>query len=104
MNRRNQEIQLQRAKNTLYKEIVQAWNGAVAARAKWESAQKAEQAARDAFVLQQAKYETGKATLTEFNEARNRLVKAQSDAVQASYEAIFQTQLVEFYRGGNLRL
>ena len=104
VNRRNQEIQLQRAKNTLYKEIVQAWNGAVAARAKWESAQKAQKAAQDAFVLQQAKYETGKATLTEFNEARNRLVKAQSDAVQANYEAIFQTQLVEFYRGGDLRL
>jgi outer membrane protein len=102
--RRNQEIQLQRARNTLYKEIVQAWNGAVAARAKWESAQKARKAAWDAFVLQQAKYETGKATLTEFNEARNRLVKAQSDAVQAGYEAIFQTQLVEFYRGGDLRL
>ena len=104
VNRRNQEIQLQRARNTLYKEIVQAWNGAVAARAKWESAQKARKAAWDAFVLQQAKYETGKATLTEFNEARNRLVKAQSDAVQAGYEAIFQTQLVEFYRGGDLRL
>ena len=104
VNRRNQEIQLQRAKNTLYKEIVQAWNGAVAARAKWESAQKAQKAAQDAFVLQQAKYENGKATLTEFNEARNRLVKAQSDAVQANYEAIFQTQLVEFYRGGDLRL
>ena len=104
VNRRNQEIQLQRAKNTLYKEIVQAWNGAVAARAKWESAPKAQAAAQDAFVLQQAKYENGKATLTEFNEARNRLVKAQSDAVQANYEAIFQTQLVEFYRGGDLRL
>ena len=104
VNRRNQEIQLQRARNTLYKEIVQAWNGAVAARAKWESAQKARKAAWDAFVLQQAKYENGKATLTEFNEARNRLVKAQSDAVQAGYEAIFQTQLVEFYRGGDLRL
>ena len=104
VNRRNQEIQLQRAKNTLYKEIVQAWNGAVAARAKWESAHKAQAAAQDAFVLQQAKYENGKATLTEFNEARNRLVKAQSDAVQATYEYLFQTHLVEFYRGGTLEL
>ena len=104
VNRRNQEIQLQRAKNTLYKEIVQAWNGAVAARAKWESAHKAQAAAQDAFVLQQAKYENGKATFTEFNEARNRLVKAQSDAVQATYEYLFQTHLVEFYRGGTLEL
>ncbi len=76
----------------------------MAAQAKWESAREAEGAARDAFVLQQAKYENGKATLTEFNEARNRLVKARSDAVQASYEYLFQTSLVDFYRGGSLKL
>ena len=103
-NRVAQEIQLQRVKNTLYKEIVQAWNGAVAAEAKWHSAREAEAAARDAFALQEAKYENGKATLTEFNESRNRLVKARSDAAQATYEYIFQTHLVEFYRGGELTL
>ena len=104
LNRTTQEIQLQRVKNNLYKEIVQAWNGAVTAQAKWHSAQEAEAAARDAFELQEAKYENGKATLTEFNEARNRLVKARSDAAQATYEYLFQTHLVEFYRGGALHL
>ena len=61
-------------------------------------------AARDAFELMQAKYENGKATLTEFNETRNRLVKSQSDAAQASYEYLFQTRLVQFYRGAPLSL
>ena len=95
---------LQRVKNNLYKEIVQAWNGAVAAQAKWESAREAQVAAEAAFELQEAKYENGKATFTEFNEARNRLVKAYSDAAQATYEYLFQTHLVEFYRGGALTL
>ena len=104
LNRTNQAIQLQRVKNTLYKEIVQAWNGAVAAQAKWESAQKAQEAAQAAFELKEAQYENGKATITEFNEARNRLVKSQSDAAQATYEYLFQTHLVEFYRGGELTL
>ena len=104
LNRVNQAIQLQRVKNNLYKEIVQAWNGAVAAQAKWESSREAQAAAEAAFELQAAKYENGKATLTEFNEARNRLVKAQSDAAQATYEYLFQTHLVEFYRGGMLTL
>ena len=104
LNRVNQEIQLQRVKNNLYKEIVQAWNGAVAAQAKWESAREAQVAAEAAFELQEAKYENGKATFTEFNEARNRLVKAYSDAAQATYEYLFQTHLVEFYRGGALTL
>ncbi len=104
LNRVNQQIQLQRVKNNLYKEIVQAWNGAVAAQAKWESAREAQVAAEAAFELQEAKYENGKATFTEFNEARNRLVKSQSDAAQATYEYLFQTHLVEFYRGGELTL
>ncbi len=104
LRRHNQEIQLQRVKNNLYKEIVQAWNGAVAAQIKWESAMEAQAAARDAFLLQEAKYANGKATITEFNEARNRMVKARSDEAQATYEYLFQTQLVEFYRGGQLHL
>lgn len=104
INRSQQEVQVQRAKNALYKEIVQAWNGAVAAEAKWQSARKAESAARDAFELQQAKYESGKSTLTEFNETRSRMVKAQSDAAQASCEYLFQTRLVDFYRGKGLEM
>ena len=98
----SQALQLRRTEQTLYKDIQQAWNSAVASRAKWEAAQTAAQAAGDAFELMQAKYENGKATLTEFNESRNRLVKAQSDSVQATYEYLFQTRLVEFYRGGDL--
>lgn len=99
-----QQLQLRRAEQNLYKEIQQAWNGAVAAQAKWEAAKVASDAARDAFELMQAKYENGKATLTEFNESRNRLVKSQSDAAQASFEYIFQTSLVQFYRGAPMTL
>ena len=100
----SQELQLRRTQQNLYQEIQQAWNGAVAARAKWEASRTAADAAQDAFALMQAKYENGKATLTEFNDTRNRLVKAQSDAVQATYEYLYQTRLVEFYRGGELVL
>ena len=99
-----QQLQLRRVEQNLYKEIQQAWNGAVAAQAKWEAAKVASDAARDAFELMQAKYENGKATLTEFNESRNRLVKSQSDAAQASFEYLFQTRLVQFYRGAPMTL
>ena len=104
INRSQPELHVQQAKNALYREIVQAWNGAEAAGAKWQSAREAEAAARDAFELQQAKYENGKATLTEFNETRSRMVKAQSDAAQASCEYLFQTRLVDFYRGRALEM
>ena len=99
LNLQSQQIQLQSAQKTLYKEIVQAWNGAVAAQAKYEASKMALSAAEDALELATGKYENGKSTLTEFNEARSRLVKAQSDALQATYEYLFQHALLRFYRG-----
>ena len=104
LNQVNQEIALRRVKQNLYKEIQQAWNAAEAAHAKWEASQIASAAAEDSFTLVQAKYENGKATVTEFNESRSRLVKAQSDAAQAVCEYLFQSRLVEFYRGVPLQM
>jgi outer membrane protein len=52
----------------------------------------------------QAKYENGKANITEFNEAKNNLMKAESDLAQAKYEYVFQKTLVEFYKGKEIDL
>ena len=101
---RSQELQLRRTQNSLYKEIQQAWNSAVASQAKYDASLEAAAAAEDAFQLTKAKYENGKATITEFNEALARLVKSQSDSVQATYECLYQTAIVEFYRGRPLTL
>ena len=99
-----QRVQLRQAQQSLYKEIYQAWNAAAAAKAKYDASQEAAAAAKDAFTLVEARYEGGAATLTEFSDARNRLMKAESDLVQASCEFLFQTALLDFYRNGNLTL
>ena len=99
-----QKTQLRRVQQSLYKEIYQAWNGAVAAQAKYDASIEASAAAQDAFSLVEARYEAGAATITEFSDARNRMMKAQSDLVQASCEYLFQTALVGFYRTGTLEL
>ena len=99
-----QEIQLDKTKQSLYKEIQQAWSNAVAAEVKYRSSSEASTAAEDAFRLVQAKYENGKATITEFNESRNQLLRTKSDRVQATYEYLFQSRLLDFYRGSALEL
>ncbi len=101
LDRENQQLKLDNVKKTLYKEIQQVYYNAVAAKAKYESSMAARQSSQDAFVLAQAKYENGKATITEFNEAKNRYLKAESDLVQARYEHLYQT-LLDFYRGKEL--
>ncbi len=102
IDRENQQLQLENVKKTLYKEIQQVYYNAVAAQAKHESSEAARQSSQHAFVLAQAKYENGKATITEFNEAKNRYLKAESDLVQARYEYLYQTTLLDFYRGREL--
>ena len=104
LNRSAQQLRLRQVQQQLYKEIQQAWNGAVAARAKYDASLMAAGAAEDSFLLVQAKYENGKATITEFNESRTQMLKTRSDAIQATYEYVFQTSLVNFYRGGTLSL
>jgi outer membrane protein len=50
----------------------------------------------------QAKYENGKANITEFNESKNNYLKAESDCVQSKYEYIYDKSLLDFYRGKEL--
>ena len=102
LDRENQVLQLDNVKKSLYKEIQQAYYNAVAARSKYTSSETAAQSSKDAFVLTQAKYENGKATITEFNESKNNYLNAESDLVQARYEYLYQTALLDFYRGKDL--
>ncbi|MBR4133497.1 MAG: TolC family protein [Bacteroidales bacterium] len=98
----NQEIMLDNTRKTLYKEIQQAYYNAVGSQAKYRSSQVAAASAEDAFELAQAKYENGKSGITEFNEAKARYMSAESDLVQARYEYLYQSKILDFYRGRDL--
>jgi outer membrane protein len=104
INHQTQQLQLDQTKKDLFKEIQQAWYNAVAAYRKFESSKDAEKAAIESFSLVQAKYENGKATITEFNESKNQYLKASSDLAQARYEAMYQAELLDYYRGIDMEL
>lgn len=99
----NQQLALDNTKKQLYKEIQQAYYNTVAAQQKLKSSEQACQSSQDAFQLMTAKYEQGKATITEFNESKNNYLKAESDLTQARYEYLYQTALIQFYRGQRLQ-
>ncbi len=98
----NQQLQLESTKKTLYKEIQQVYYNALNAQSKEKSSEEAVQSTKDAFQLMQAKYENGKATITEFNESKNNYLKSESNLVQARYENLYQRALIDFYRGKDL--
>ena len=98
----NQQLQLDNVKKNLYKEIQQAYYNAVTSEAKYQSSEQAKRSQEEAFRLMSAKYEYGKANITEFNEAKNNLMKAESDLARAKYEYLYQNALIDFYRGKDL--
>lgn len=99
---KSQEIQLENVKKSLYKEIQQAYYAAVTAQEKFVGSEAALSSAKEAFDLTAAKYENGKATVTEFNEAKVRWLEAASNRARALYEQLYQTRLLDFYRGSAL--
>ena len=102
INQENQQLTLDNTKKTLYKDIQQVYYNALNAQSKEKSSEEALKSTKDAFTLMQAKYENGKATITEFNESKNTYLKSESDLVQARYENLYQHALIEFYRGKDL--
>lgn len=92
-------LQLDNAKKTLYKEIQQAWYNTTAAESKYASSHTAALASEESFRLMTQKYENGKANAVEFNEAKQNLMKAQSDELQAKYDYLFRTKILDFYKG-----
>lgn len=99
LQQENYALQLDNAKKTLYKEIQQAWYNATAAESKYASSHAAAQASEESFRLMTQKYENGKANAVEFNEAKQNLMKSQSDELQAKYEYLFRTKILDFYKG-----
>jgi len=104
IDRENQLLSLENTKKQLYKEIQTAYCNTVNAQQKLLSSEEARRNSEEAFRLMQAKYEVGKATSTEFNEARNNLLRAESDLTQSRYEYLYQRALLLFYQGKPLSL
>ena len=99
LQQENYALQLDNTKKTLYKEIQQAWYTALASESKCTSSSTAADASEESFRLMSEKYDNGKATAVEYNEAKQNLMKAQSDELQAKYEYLFRTKILDFYKG-----
>lgn len=91
--------QLEESKKALYKEIQQAYYNALASESKYKSSQSASESAEASFKLMSEKYANGKASATEYNEMRTVWMKALSDGIQAKYEFVYRSKILDFYKG-----
>ena len=100
----NQQLLLESSKKTLYKEIQQAYYNATAAQEKYTASDKSVASSREAFSYAQARYEAGKSTVFEFNEAKTKYAQSLAEQAQAKFDFIFRAKILDFYRGTPLKL
>jgi outer membrane protein len=94
---KSQELQLEETKRTLIKNIEQAYVNAVAAKEKYVASRVAYTATQVAFQYEEVKYNAGSSTNYEFNDAKNKYLKAQSNLIQAKFDFLFRIKILEFY-------
>lgn len=100
----NTELQLQNTKNLLRKDIEQAYTNAIAAFKRYVANQKTVVSSQEAFRYTEEKFNVGMINSVEYNQSKNNLSSAQSDLLQAKYEYIFRTKILDFYNGRPIEL
>jgi len=93
------KINLDVEKNTLFKNIQQAYADAVASYRRYISSKKSVTTMQESYTYTENRFNLGLINSLDYNTAKNKLTKAQSDLLQAKYEYIFKTKILDFYRG-----
>jgi outer membrane protein len=92
----NQE---QLEKNNLNKIIAQAVADLRAADARYGSTEKTFNAQKDAFMVIEERYNVGLVNSLDYNTARTNRNRAEIDFIQAKYDLLFRSKVIDFYLG-----
>ncbi|MFH1297887.1 MAG: TolC family protein [Bacteroidota bacterium] len=98
------ELDLEQRKRTLQKTIEQAYADAVAALHKYTSAEQKVTAQKESFKYTEQKFDVGMVTSYDYNNSKKDLTSAQSEFLQAKYDFIFKTTILDFYMGNPIRI
>jgi outer membrane protein len=104
LNYENAELATQLAKNTLSKTIIQAVQDLQAAVKRYASAQQTYQADKDAFEVIRERYNIGLVNSLDYNTSLTNYNKAQTDMIEAKYEVVFRSKVIDYYLGNQITL
>jgi len=98
------KLDLQSRKLTLYASVHQSYADALAALKKFNATQEALISMEESFKYTEKKFEVGLVNTVDYNTSKNQLIATQSDLLQAKYDFIFKTKILNFYRGEPITL
>jgi outer membrane protein len=98
------ELNLESQKRDLRKKIEQAWADAAAALKKYNSSKEKVTAQQESFNYTTQKFDVGMLTSFDYNNNKKELTLSQSQLLQAKYDYIFKTTILDFYMGNPIRI
>lgn len=99
----NASLTVESTKLQIQKNVQQAYADASAGLKKYNASMKAIEAMQESFKYTEQKFNVGMLNTNDYNDAKNKLIKAQSDLLQAKYEYVFKTKVLDFYQGKPLK-
>lgn len=104
LNYENAEVTTQLAKDNLSKTITQAVLDVQAAEKQYISAQQTYEANKQAFNTIQQRYNVGLVNSLDYNTSLTNYNKAQTDMIEAKYQVVFRSKVIDYYLGNPISL
>ena len=95
----NAQYEHESAKLQLNKTIQQAWADASSSLKKYAASGKKVEATEESFKYAEQRFNVGMLTSLDYNNSKNELQRAQSEMLQAKYDYVFKTKVLDFYMG-----
>jgi outer membrane protein len=87
------------ARQQLYKTIAQAYADAQGSLNKYASAKIALEASQQSFTFAEQKFNAGALNSFDYNNSKNRVIKASADMLNSKYDFIFKLKVLDYYQG-----
>lgn len=99
----NAELTVESTKLQIQKNIQQAYADANGGLKKYNATLRTVDAMKESFKYIEQKFNVGMVNINDYNDSKNKLAKAESDLLQAKYDYIFKTKVLDFYQGKPLK-
>lgn len=100
----NAEYNFDLTKNTLRKEIEQAYNDAQSAYKSYMATNQSLESFEESFRYTEQKFNVGMANTVDYNIAKSQVTAAESELIRSRFDFIFKTKILDFYQGKPLTL
>ena len=97
------QLNLQDQQKTLYTDIQQYWLNATTNQQKYKAATSSVESARQSYDLLSEQFRLGLKNIVELMTGKDNLLSAQQNQLQSKYLALYNLQMLNFYRGGEIK-